>query len=132
MEWKIPVVINDDYGGFSLTQEIVNRLKKRDCTWVDKCGYVPSSRHYYLPYRHEFDGDPDELRKDPDLVAVVREVSAEYDAIVDADDCVLSWREQVELRRKMIGCLHVADVRIRIEIESHDGKESVRVTGGTW
>jgi hypothetical protein len=129
MNWKVKVVIHDEYGGFSLTEEMVNRLKKRGCKWADKCGKAHGSNpHYYLPYD---DDDRGVYRKDPDLVAVVEELLAEYEAKTNSDES-LPWREQVQLSRSMTANLKVVEVTVSIEINDHDGRESVKVHGGVW
>lgn len=126
MEWTVPVVLHTEFGGFHLTTEMVDRLKKRKCAWVSKC-HSTDGRHpyWYLPY----DDDSNELRRDPDLVAVVEELTAEYDA---ACENIEGWKERTELRQSMLANLQVVQIRIVIEIEDHDGRETVHVTGGAW
>jgi hypothetical protein len=126
MEWTFPMVIHMEFGGFGLTEEIVRRLGERNCAWVGECQHSAGSNpRWYLPYR---DGS-DELRKDADLVAVVRELTEEYES---RSKDLQSWRERTDLRQNMLNNLRVVDVRVVIEINDHDGKETVRVTGGTW
>ena len=129
MNWKVKVVIHDEYGGFSLTEEMVKRLKKRDCKWADRCGKTHGSNpHYYLPYD---DDDREGYRKDPDLVAVVEELLAEYETKIDSDES-LAWREQTSLLRTMTANLKVVEVTVNIEVNEHDGRESISVHGGVW
>ena len=62
----VPVVIRGEFGGFSLTAEVVERLEKRGCKWLRRMG--KAGDRWYLP------ADNDVLRRDPDFVAVVREM----------------------------------------------------------
>jgi len=127
MNWKVKVIIHDEYGGFSLTKEMVERLKKRGCKWVDRCGQTgPGNSNYYLPY-----DDREWLRNDPDLVAVVEELLAEYEVKIDSDES-LAWREQSSLLRTMTANLRVVEVTVNIEVNDHDGRESIRVHGGVF
>lgn len=126
MDWTFSMVIHTEFGGFHLTDEIVRRLTERGCDWISEC--VKSGETapmWFLPYRN----GSDDLRKDEDLVAVVQELSEECDSKAKDLD---TWRERAELRRDVLGNLKVVQVHIAIEIEEHDGKETVRVTGGTW
>ena len=126
MEWKVLMVIHTEFGGFHLTNEILRRLTERGCDWVSECGKAGGNPpRGFLPYRE----GRDDLRKDEDLVAVVQELTEEYNSKAETLE---SWRERAELRTVMLGNLKVVEVRIVIEIEDFDGKESVRVTGGTW
>jgi len=127
MRWQTKVVINDDFGGFSFTKTMVDMLKARGCKWADKIESVGGAhRDYYLPYEAG-----NTLRADEDLVAVVEELTAQYEKAVDSDT-VMSWRERTDLRRKTLNDLKVVEVTVEIEIEDYDGKESIRVTGGAW
>lgn len=134
MQWKVPVVIHTEFGGFSLTPEMVRRLKKRGVKWADKCGHDDRKTQYWLPYQHEIVDEAENLRMDKDLVEVVRELTEEYEKIVDKDDAedIMSWRERTDLRNTMLANLRVVEVTIAIEISDFDGKESVQVTGGAW
>lgn len=126
MEWKFPMVLHTEFGGFHLTQEMVNRLLERKCEWASQCQKSTGSNPmWFVPYG---DGS-DDLRKDEDLVAVVRELTEEFEAKAKTLD---TWRERADLRRDMLTNLRVVDVRVVIEIDDNDGKETVRVTGGTW
>lgn len=130
MRLTIPLVIHDEFGGFSLTPEIIHRLKGRGCPWVDRCGHDSQKKRYYLPYEEDLD---DTLRKDPDLVAVVREITEELDERVSEEESAMPWREQVALRQELLGSLKVVEAHVNLEIEDYDGKERVRVvTGGVW
>lgn len=132
MEWTVPIVIHDEFGGFSLTPEMVQRLKKRGCKWADKCGTNHRKDQYWLPSDYDIGNEADNLRMDQDLVEVVRELTEEYKKIVDKKDEILSWREKADLQREMLANLKVIDVRIVIEIDDFDGKETVSVAGGAW
>ena len=126
MEWKFPMVIHTEYGGFGLNDEMIRRLTERGCKWVSECSKAAGSNpRWYLPYR---DGE-DDLRKDEDLVAVINELTEEHEFHVEK---MKAWRERADHRRETLCNLRVVDVRVVIEIDDHDGKETVRVTGGTW
>lgn len=126
MDLKFSMVIHTEFGGFGLNEEMVRRLTERGCKWISECTKTPGSLpKWYLPYR---DGR-DELRKDEDLVAVVAELTQEYDVKCKE---LKSWQERAELRTTMQANLKVVEVTVDIEIEDHDGKESVRVSGGCW
>lgn len=132
MEWKIKVVLRDEYGGFSLTGDMYDMLKKRGCKWVERCGEaLGREKKYYLPSSSTTSSEDHSLRKDPDLVAVVEELTKKYDTMVEGDDAI-SWQDRSRLRRTMLGDLKVQEVTISVEIKDHDGKESVRVCGGAW
>jgi hypothetical protein len=124
MEVAFDMVIHTQFGGFSLTQEIVERLRKRGCPWVDEIGRASSTGPWYLPYR---EGDEDELRRDEHLLAVVRELTEELEARVQD---VKSWRERAEVEQELLHGLKVVTVHVGIDIEEDDGKERVRVYGG--
>jgi hypothetical protein len=129
MEWKEKLVIHDEWGGFGLTERMVEMLKARGCEWADKCGKSGGSNpRWYLPYEHD---NRDHLRKDPDLVAIVEELTVEYDKRLK-DEGIRSWKERSALRRELLNDLKVVEVSISIEIDDHDGRESVRVCGGVW
>jgi len=120
METKVSLVIHAEHGGFSLTEEIVERLRSRGVSWLDRLG--DAGGRWYLP------ADGDDLRGDPDLVDIVREISAEVrSASVDLD-----WRARETLERRLLHGLRVADVTVLIVVEDDDGLERVRVTGGVW
>ena len=121
------LVIHTEFGGFSLTQEMVDRLAERGCKWADKCGKsYGSNPKYYIPYE-----DDDELkyRSDADLIAVVEELTEEFESKVKE---LTDWRERRQLERTMLDGLKVVEVNVSVEIEDHDGKETVRVHGGAW
>jgi len=126
LEFKTPLVINDAFGGFSLTAEMVRRLKERGCGWADDCYQTSDPNVYYPPYR---DNLKDTLRNDEDLVAVVRELTVEYDK--KAED-IESWQERRVLAQELLADLKVVEVRVLIQIDDYDGKESVSVSGGLW
>jgi len=126
MELKIPMVLNVEYGGCHLTEEVIRRLTARGCKWVSECQKSEGSRpRWFLPYR----GGDDSLRADEDLVAVVRELTKEYEAKTEHLE---SWQARAELRRDLLADLAVVEVRVLVEVHDQDGKEFVRVAGGTW
>jgi hypothetical protein len=63
------------------------------------------------------------------LVDVVRQLEVELAAATaDMND----WTQRRALERELLHGLKVVQVRVVLEIHDDDGKESVRVTGGTW
>ena len=119
MQFETEVVIHDAFGGFSLTDEIVERLKERKCAWADKLQRASHGEWYLF--------EDDEFRRDPDLVAVVKEIREELDRRVED---LHSWRDRAALEQEMLHGLKVVRVAITLEIEDYDGKETVRVRGG--
>lgn len=101
IQFQVPMVINADHGGYGLS----------------RAASVEVARRKGLPTREEggglFVGAGWETvastvrRDDPDLVAVVREMGA------------AAGRD-----------LKVVEVTVCIDIEDHDGRETVRVSGG--
>ena len=123
MEFKIPIVIHVDYGGFTLTGRVHELLAERKVPWLKRCAKTADGR-WFLPHKED-----DELRRDPDLVEVVRELEGEFvAAITDIND----WTARNRLEQQLLHGLKVVNVTVSIEIEEHDGKETVRVTGGNW
>lgn len=126
MEFVVPVVLHTEFGGFHLTGEMIERLTKRKCEWVSKCRKTEGSNpRWYMP----FDDGSNELRRDPDLVAVVQELADEYEKACEGIEV---WQERTKLRQTMLANLEVVHVRVVIEIDDHDGRETVHVTGGAW
>lgn len=121
MEFKIPMVIHDKHGGFSLTNRIHGELEKRKVPWLSRLG--KSGSCWYLPYE-----DGEDLRRDETFVDIVRHLFRE----LEAKENELDWREWKALEQETLDGLRVVDVRVVIEVHDHDGKETVRVTGGTW
>jgi hypothetical protein len=76
-----------------------------------------------LPARDE----EEELRRDKDLVAVIKELEEEFESRVEN---IESWRGRAKIQQEMLRGLKVVSVRVGIEILDYDGKEQVRVFGG--
>ena len=98
----IPVVINTNYGGYSLSNEASLELARRKGIQTREDGLVFVGTGYetvavVVP------------RNDHDLIAVVREMG-----------------------ERAGSDLKVVDVTVNIELESYDGKERVRVSGGNY
>jgi len=130
MDWKVKVVIHTEFGGFALTGEMIEMLKARGCTWADRCG-GPFGGQYYLPSEEAVDAQS--FRNDPDLVAVVEELTQRYEKKIDSKKGEsIPWRERVELRGDMLANLKVVEVTVSIEISDHDGRETISVHGGVW
>lgn len=123
MHMSFDMVIHTDFGAFGLTQEVVRRLHERGVEWTDKLGQA-SPRGLWYP---QDDGD-DELRRDADLVAVVRELEEELKSRVEN---LQSWRERAEVEHGLLHGLKTVTVDITVEILDDDGSETVRVFGGT-
>lgn len=122
LEWIVPMVVHTDFGGFALTAVMHERLQTTEVPWLSRCERASDDR-WYMP------ADDDMLRRDPDLVKVVRQLEAELELRASELD---DWSERQPLERQLLHGLRVVDVRIVVEIEEFDGKETVRVTGGTW
>lgn len=115
------MVINTGYGGFSLTNKIVERLEERGCLWTARLGRAPEEDRWYPPAHDEL------LRQDPDLVAVVRALEEE----LQSRSAETEWEETKRLEHELTGGLRVIDVHVEIEVVEDDaGRESVRVYGG--
>jgi len=123
MEFHVPVAVHVSHGGFGLTPVMHERLLERDVSWLARCGRASDGRRWYLP------SDGDELRRDPDLVEVVRQLEHELE---ERTAGVESWAERADIERRLLDGVRVARVRIVIEVEDDDGRETIRVTGGTW
>lgn len=121
MEIKVEMVIHDAFGGFGLTRLIHERLEERGVTWLSSCASTSDDR-WYLPYDKE-----DELRRDPDLVAVVRQMEIELEEMSSGID---DWQERRDLELRMLHGLKSVTVHVTIDVEDHDGRETVRVYGG--
>jgi hypothetical protein len=127
LQQQIALVIHVEPGGFHLTEEVVGRLRARKVAWIDKLGHAQQldasgclEHRWYLPH------NGDNLRMDPDLVAVVREIEAEIQERYGLDP---DWRHQVEAQHRELGGLKVALVTVVLEIEDHDGVEQVCAKG---
>jgi hypothetical protein len=95
---EFKIVLNRNYGGFSITEEMFDWLVQNK-GWKDYPAY----------------GD-DEVRRNPDLIECVRAVQKAHE-----ND---SWSEQ---RYNQIFALRIFDVTVNLEIEDvHDGMEEAR------
>lgn len=112
------IVIHTQYGGFSLTKEIVDRLRKRKCPWISELVCASPSGPWYI--------QDEKLRRDEHLIAVVRELQAE---MKDRMSHLGTWRERAALEQELLHGLAVVTVQVEVEIEEDDGKERVRVLG---
>jgi hypothetical protein len=127
MQMKIDMVIHGDYGGFSLTDEIVERLREQGCTWVDQCMRTDGSDPRWYP-EAQLERD-NSFRQDPIFVGVIRELQG----LLDRDGVEMaSWKDRRTLERRVLNGLRVVGITVEIEIEDDDGKESVHVFGGAW
>lgn len=124
MQSKFDMVIHGEYGGFSLTDEIVEMLRARGCEWVEQC--VRAGERWFVSDALERDG---EFRRDPVFVKVVRELQERLDR---ESDVLVSWREREAMAQRLLHGLRVVTVTVKVHIDDHDGKESVRVVGGIW
>lgn len=123
MSMSFQMVIHVDFGGFSLTRSVYERLKQRGVEWLPRCA-KNSMGCWYLPYE-----DGEELRRDPDLIEVVRQLEAEVE---EFGAKLETWEERRDLERRLLGGIRNITVHVNIEIEEHAGRETVRVTGGAW
>jgi hypothetical protein len=123
LEWRVPMVLHADHGAFALTALMHERLAEREVPWLGRCQRASDDR-WYMP------AEEVELRRDPDLVDVVRQLEVELAA---ATSSLEEWGERRDLEHRLLHGLRVVSVRVVIEInDDDDGKETVRVTGGTW
>ena len=127
MDLKFKMVINGTFGGFSLTDEVVERLRKKGCTWTDKLGKASARGHWYP--NSDFEKDEVKYRRDPIFVEVVEEIHAGLESRLEGLE---SWQEREELTHQMIRGLKVVQVSVVVEIEDYAGKETVQVRGGTY
>ena len=98
----ISMVINTNYGCYRLSLEASKEIARRK-------GMLTREENGYLYVENSNDTvDYVVPRNDPDLVAVVREMGEKAGADIK-----------------------VVEVAVDIDIESHDGKETVSVSGGT-
>jgi hypothetical protein len=118
---EFEMVLHVEHGGFSLTDEIVRRLRERGCPWTEKLGKASPDGQWYVM------ADDDEFRRDPDLVAVVKELQGELESRLENLE---SWRERAALEQEMLHGLKVTRVRVTVEVDDHDGMEFVHVYGG--
>lgn len=121
MEFHVPMVLHADHGPFALTAEMRDRLEAREVEWLSRCARASDGR-WYLPY-------DDELRRDPDLVDVVRQLERQLESETAELE---SWVERREVERRLLHGARVVRVRVRVVVEDRDGRESVRVAGGVW
>lgn len=120
MEMKVQLVLHRTHGGFSLTREIVDRLRERRVPWIGRLG--DGGDRWYLP------SDGEDLRRDQDLVDVVREIEFEMSEASKR----LDWRARELLERQLLDGLRAVTVTVAIDVEDYDGLETVRVRGGIW
>lgn len=121
MNKEFEIVIHTEFGGFTLSNLIVERLRAANCPWIDKM-------NQYGDRWYSENQDSIEFRCDPFLISAVKEVTLEYDAKSKGLDYSVSR----DLRKKMLAGLKVQEGNFSIEIQDYDGKESVTVNGGCW
>lgn len=121
MEMKVQMVIHDAFGGFGLTRVMHDRLEERGVAWLSRCASASDDR-WYLPYE-----DEDELRRDPDLVEVVRQLEVELE---EESAKIDGWEERRDLELRLLHGVRSVTVHVTIDVEDHDGRETVRVYGG--
>jgi hypothetical protein len=120
---ELPLVIHADYGGFSLTNAIVEKLRERNWAHMNSIERTSSDSWYVM---HEREG---ELRRDPELIDVVRKFETELKELQTAR---VGWREFKEAEMTLLHGLKVVNVTIEVDVEDCDGKETVHVCGGVW
>lgn len=116
MRLEIPVVINvSNEHCFTLNPEVVKRLGERGCKWLHRLGPAPEPGHWYLP------ADGEDLRRDPDLVEVLRDLTSEY----LERSAMMDWRTAKVLEDELTGGLRVGEVHLDISIDDYAGRESL-------
>lgn len=118
MNREFEIVIHTEFGGFTLSNLIMDKLRAADCPWIDKM-------NQYGGQWYSENQDSIEFRCDPYLISSVKEVTLEYNEKSKG----LDYSASRELRKKMLNGLKVQEGSFSIEIEDYDGKESVRVGG---
>lgn len=121
MKIKVQMVLHDAFGGFGLTRVMYERLEERGVAWLSRCARYANDR-WHLPYE-----DGDEIRRDPDLVEVVKELEVEFEETCSAID---DWEERGDIERRLLHGVRAVTVHVTIDVEDHDGREHVRVYGG--
>jgi hypothetical protein len=111
---KIRAVLHKNYGGFHLTDEIVDKMTAKGFEW----GAIPPNKscgeyvHYHAMNEFSF-------RSNPIFIEVVLELQKENNK--------LDW---YEARKNYISGLSVVEVNLNVEVEDyHDGKERLTVNG---
>jgi hypothetical protein len=119
IERRIPLVLHDEFGGFSLTARIHDLLEARGTSWLARCARTSDGR-WFLP------SGEDELRCDQDLIDVVLELQQELERLTeDVED----WSERRRIEQQLLHGLRVVQATVVIEIDDLDGRERVIVTG---
>jgi len=119
----IKIVIHQPYGGFSLTDAIVEKLREMGSHLAQEL--TPECRFEGLGWLHGREGEPGyekTFRAHPDLVKVVEELTEEVKKAP-------SWEERLKQERELLNGLVVATLDISIEIEECEGSEIVRLRG---
>jgi len=117
----IKIVIHEPYGGFSLTDVIVNKLREMKSELAP--GFTPEYRMSYgWLHPQEYESDGIALRTHRDLVKVVEDLTTELEGIDGSG-------KRREKEKEMLNGLAVKTISFDIEIEDHDGAETVRVYG---
>mgnify|MGYP001032565031 CR=1 FL=1 len=119
---QIKVVIHTTYGGFHLTDKMVELLKARESVLVANLPRTTRTNEgaWYHP-----DQDKESFRMHPDLIEVVEHLEAELDRFSEDTP----WEERAELECKLLHGLKVSTVELDVDILEHDGNEHVEVRG---
>lgn len=117
----IKIVIHEPYGGFSLTDVIVDKLRGMKSELAAGFTSEYKMSHGWL-HPQEYESDGIGLRTHRDLVKVVEDLTAEVEVIDD-------FKKRRQKEKEMLNGLAVKTISLSIEIECCDGAETVKVYG---
>jgi hypothetical protein len=118
---KFELVLHTDYGGFSLTDKIVERLLEMDSELTEDLPSYEGVEMWYHPRANDL-----EFRRHPDLIKVVKEFQTE---LVEFEKTDATWEEVAAKQLELLHGLKVVEATIRVDIDEDDGKESLHVYG---
>lgn len=112
---KLKVVLHEDYGGFHLIQEIVNRMNYKGFDFSKfKLELYGSDDIIYFK-----DMDTFEFQSNPIFVATIKDLQEEKKS--------LEW---IDYRREYISKLKIHEVDLRFEVVNYyDGRERLELNG---
>jgi hypothetical protein len=123
IRFTVPVVIHRSYGGFCFTDALINELKTRNWEHLDKM-VSTGPDYWFVDSKHEA-----VIRRDPVLIDVIRKFEFELKELREKG---VSWREVAATELTLLNGMVAVEVTVCIDINDHDGKETVEVCGGVW
>jgi hypothetical protein len=121
MEFTKEIVINVEFGGFSVSREMAEWLRDEkgwttteDENEIDKDNFdFVMSKHWFHP--NKYDRDSVEFRSNPDLVECVKFFHKKYE-----DECFIGKG------KPQVMCLRVIEATVHLDVEHvYDGKEGI-------